>query len=146
MNTLFYIVIIVVILGCNNKHSSIKTLPEKSNVSSNGLESPTAIGLEKLAKTIEYIHVSYAAISCSCAQWVLNRKSKQDLSKSEQIFIEPANEHLINPNNEWDGKTLPYEFKLRGSFYTEKGFPENYYTKGEPKPARVFRYNYIEKL
>ena len=71
-------------------------------------------------RKIETLMLTYYAISCSCAQWVLNRKSKQDLSKSEQIFIEPANEHLINSNNEWDGKTLPYEFKLRGSFYTEK--------------------------
>src|SRR5688572_18128192 len=133
MNTLFYIVTIAVFLGCNNKNSSIKVPPEKSNESTNGLFSPKSISLEKLGKTIEYIHVSYAAISCSCAQWVLNPKPKQDLSESEQIFIEPANDSLLNPNNEWDGITLPYEFKLRGSFYTEEGYPENYHAKGDPK-------------
>src|SRR5687767_10999527 len=146
MNTLLYIVMIVIILGCINNHSTIQTPPVESNQSTNGIFSPRPIGLEKLGKTIEYINVSYAAISCSCAQWVLNPKPNQDLSESEQIYIEPANDSLINPNSDWDGKTLPYQFKLRGSFYTEKGYPENYYAKGDPRPARVFRYTYIKKL
>src|SRR5688572_28749120 len=146
MHHKFYILILLGFLGCNSKQSTTNTLPEKNNVSSNGLFSPKAIGSEKLCKSQETIKVGYAAIACPCAQWILNPKPGKDLTESELIYLEPGNDSLINLNKEWDGKTLPYEFNLKGSFYSELGFPENYITKGQPKPARVFRYISIEKL
>ncbi len=92
------------------------------------------------------IDVSYQAISCECAQWLENRIIC-DTCVKEYIFLEPADEHLINADKLWNGNNIPLTVKLTGQYYSGIGFPRNYKAnKGVPDPARVFRYTQIEVI
>ncbi|MGZ4038012.1 MAG: hypothetical protein ACXVPQ_09315 [Bacteroidia bacterium] len=98
---------------------------------------------EKLENKTSSITVSYGGVACECAQWVLTGKA----DKREYIYLEPASKKLIDAEKIWDGMHLPLQFKLRGKFYNGIGFPQNYHPeKGDPGPARVFRYDKIEIL
>lgn len=89
----------------------------------------------------EEIIIHYAAISCNCAQWTItNSKSK------EHIYLERNNNKIIDADKIWDGKTLPLKIKVTGYFKKEKGLPAGINLKGDPKPARVFKYDKIEIL
>lgn len=98
---------------------------------------------QQLSKKITTITVAYSAISCECAQW--NVESKKNSTDSNlNIYVEPANSKLINANSLWDGEHLPLRLKLTGQYYLKDGFPKNYKPiKGDPKPAKVFRYTAI---
>lgn len=89
----------------------------------------------------EEIIITYSAISCSCAQWqIVNSKSK------EQIYLEKNDGNVIDANKIWDGKTLPLKIKVYGSFKKEIGVPSEMNLKGNPKPARIFKYDKVEVL
>ncbi|MGZ3929343.1 MAG: hypothetical protein ACXVJG_20450 [Mucilaginibacter sp.] len=93
-------------------------------------------------KTVTIV-VNYGAVACSCAQWLVSKKS----NTQEYIYLEPLNKLLPNAEDIWDGKNLPLQLRLTGRFYKQKGYPQNYYQgKGTPEPAKVFRYEKIEIL
>lgn len=81
---------------------------------------------------------SYSAIACPCAQWKV-------AGEKENVYLERENEKLKDVNKLWDGETLPFKVAVRGKFKTEKGIPKGY-TKGQPKPAKIFVYSQIEVL
>ena len=96
-----------------------------------------------LESKVSVVTVSYGAVACTCAQWII-KKSNGD---QEYIFLEPANKNLTNSDGIWDGEHLPLQLKLTGRFYKQKGYPKNYHpTKGNPEPARVFKYDKIRIL
>jgi len=98
---------------------------------------------EKLENKTLVITVSYGAIACECAQWMLVKNK----GEREYIFLEPASKQLINARHIWDGNHLPLQLRLTGKFYIGTGFPENYkLEKGGDDPAKVFRYDKIEIL
>jgi hypothetical protein len=100
--------------------------------------------VKTLNDTVLTIIVSFAAISCECAQWIVgdaqsNFESPADL---EHIFLVKAENKLPDADTLWDGVTLPLKLQLTGRFYREIGYPPNYKPgKGDPMPARVFRYS-----
>ncbi|MFM2363855.1 MAG: hypothetical protein RLZZ316_2757, partial [Bacteroidota bacterium] len=45
----------------------------------------------------------------------------------------------------YDGTNIPLRISVTGQFYSKQGYPANYFpTKGDPKPAKVFRYDKIK--
>lgn len=99
---------------------------------------------QKLTGKTITIDVSYSAILCECAQWIETRLINPDKTKDLNIYLEPGNTKLINADTLWDGIHLPLQLRLTGQYYLAKGFPKNYKpAKGNPKPARVFRYTKI---
>ncbi|MFD1603179.1 hypothetical protein ACFSJW_06235 [Flavobacterium artemisiae] len=93
------------------------------------------------SKKEEEIIVLYSAISCSCAQWqIVNSNSK------ENIYLERSNTKIVDADKIWNGKTLPLKIKVFGNFKEEIGLPAEMKFKGDPKPARVFKYDKIEVI
>ncbi|RYU92404.1 hypothetical protein EWM62_02920 [Mucilaginibacter terrigena] len=92
-----------------------------------------------LDKKQSTIVVTYAYIGCPSAQWAINDR-RMHTPEREHIFLEPANDKLPNADNMVDGSHI-IKIKITGRFYNEKGYPKKYHpTKGNPAPARVFRY------
>ena len=103
------------------------------------------INKRKLLPEILTIYVSYQTFSCECAQWLDHKKDSCFACDKEYIFLEPANKHLANADNLWDGENLPLTLKLTGQYYSGIGFPKKHKAnKGNPPPAKVFRYTKIE--
>ena len=85
------------------------------------------------------IEVTYAAVACPCAQWVLDIKAPPE--EREYIYLERGNQALPDADRLWDGKHLPLKFRLKGHFKPGKGLPPRYkQAKGGADPARVFQY------
>jgi hypothetical protein len=85
------------------------------------------------------IVVSYGAIGCTCAQWAIQTKSPG--KHPEYIYVERGKAGLPDADDLWDGTNIPLQLRLTGHFKPGKGFPEGLFpTKGNPDPARVFRY------
>jgi hypothetical protein len=98
-------------------------------------------GLNGQTKSLD---VSYAAIMCTCPQW-FETKYANDTSKIERFYLEPASDKVISTNTLYDGTNLPLRVSVTGQFYSKKGYPANYFpTKGDPEPAKVFRYDRIK--
>ena len=94
-------------------------------------------------KTIT-INVSYAAIGCTCPQWSETKQMNDTLNGRQYFYLEQGSESIANADTLFDGTHLP-QFTLTGQFYDKEGYPKNYKpTKGDPKPARVFKYNKIK--
>lgn len=96
------------------------------------------IEMDSLPTTIE---VNYGHVACPCAQWIINDKGIDD---REYIYVEPANSKVK------DAESFLYDYwvvqvKLTGKFYKQPGYPVGYDpVKGNPKPARVFRYSKLK--
>ncbi|MFT3794290.1 hypothetical protein [Flavobacterium sp.] len=84
------------------------------------------------------ITVSYAALSCSCAQW--------KMPDGEHIYLERANAKLPDAHTLWDGENLPLVVAVTGTFRNKPGWPKGLKFKGNPEPAKVFVYDKIETL
>ena len=101
--------------------------------------------VKSLEDKVESITVSYSAISCPCAQWKVERVDGEISTTEERIFLSRANTGLPNADTFWNGVTLPLRLVLAGNFYKEVGYPPGYRpAKGEPKPARVFKYSLLK--
>lgn len=88
------------------------------------------------------LDISYAVQSCTCPQWFETKKQKPFNENVEYFYLEPANSKKIQADTLFDGINLPLRIIVTGQFYLKKGYPANYFpTKGDPEPARVFRYN-----
>ena len=90
------------------------------------------------------IIVSYGYVGCTCAQWVINDQ-RMNTTKAEYIYLERANKRLIKADNLPDG-LHSMMIKVTGYFNAEKGLPRNFPVKGDPAPARVFRYSKIQEI
>ena len=66
-------------------------------------------------------------------------------TKAEYIYLERANKRLIKADNLPDGLHTMM-IKVTGYFNAEKGLPRNFPVKGDPAPARVFRYSKIQEI
>jgi len=98
-------------------------------------------GLNGKTKTLD---VSYAAIMCTCPQWFETKYAK-DTSKFEEFYLEPSSDKVISANTLYNGTNIPLRVSVTGQFYSKKGYPANYFpAKGDPKPAKVFRYDRIQ--
>ena len=104
-------------------------------------------------KNIEYspkndttLNLSYNAISCTCAQWSAT-KSITDTGKREYVYLEPANDKLINADELYKGNNLPIQIQVTGQIVSYAGYPTGYNpTKGNPKAETVFRYTKIKVI
>lgn len=85
------------------------------------------------------INVTYSAIACSCVQWKVENKKT-----TEYIYLERANDDILDANHLWDGKTLPLKLTIKGHFKKELGIPKNFNVKGEPELGKVFVYKEIK--
>ena len=109
--------------------------------------------LEVCKKDLEYstkddktITLSYNSISCECAQWS-ESKLITDTAKREYIYLEPANEEIINADDIYNGENLPIQIQVKGQIVDYAGFPTGYNPKkGNPISAKVFRYTKIKVL
>ena len=97
----------------------------------------------RLSGQIRTLDVSFAAISCSCAQWFETKFEKKE--SRDYIFLEASNNKLKDAETLFDGNNLPVRILVTGQFYTKKGFPTNYRpAKGSPSAERVFRYTQLK--
>lgn len=91
------------------------------------------------------IEVYYGGVLCPCAQWVPNIKAP--LKEREHIYLERGNPSLPDANTLWDGEHLPFKLRLKGRYKPGKGLPEGVdWPRGNPDPARVFRYTSLTVL
>lgn len=92
------------------------------------------------------LNLSYNAIACTCAQWS-NTKFVNQPDKGDYIYLERANNKLTDADNLWQGDNLPLQIQVTGQYVDEVGFPTGFNpAKGNPEPARVFRYIKIKVL
>lgn len=113
-------------------------------VSLNGFSQTTDFDIDKgkLIGPVQTIRFIYTATGCECAEWLDYRK--KNFKESELIFLEPASQYIINTSKLYDGTKFP-DIIVTGRFYQKKGYPKNYHpAKGNPFPARVFRYKKIK--
>lgn len=95
-------------------------------------------------KTVR-LDVSYAAIECTCPQWFETKEMNDTAYGRHYFYLEQGEDGIVYADTLFDGNNLPIQLVLTGQFYTRKGYPKNYQpTKGEPEPARVFRYEKVE--
>ncbi|MDN3583395.1 hypothetical protein [Mucilaginibacter flavus] len=88
------------------------------------------------------ITVMYGAVACTCAQWIIYPTQNR-----EYIYLEQTNKRLIDADHIWDGAHVPLHLKLTGNFDNNKGIPPSFRgAKGNPDPARIFKYTRIEIL
>ncbi|MHC0444852.1 hypothetical protein ACWA1F_05550 [Flavobacterium sp. 3-218] len=92
-------------------------------------------------KKEEVLILSYSAIDCPCAQWKIENQKN-----TKNIYLERANNKILDADKIWDGKTLPLKLRLKGYFKKDLGIPRNFSTKGNPKPGKVFLYTKIEEI
>jgi hypothetical protein len=98
-----------------------------------------------LVGRIERLKSSYAGISCPCPDWYETKNADKEGDLKEHLYLEPANTSLIQADTLFNGEYFPVIISVTGQFYNKEGYPKNYFaTKGDPKPARVFRYSAIE--
>jgi hypothetical protein len=91
------------------------------------------------------IVVSYGAIGCDCAQWAIN--TKPPAKYPEYIYLERGKAALPLANKLWDGNNIPLQLRLQEYFKSGKGLPEGvFWPRGNPTPARVFRYTSLTIL
>jgi hypothetical protein len=93
------------------------------------------------------LDVSYAVQSCTCPQWFETKEQKPFNEGVEYFYLEAANANITKADSLFNGTNIPVRISVSGQFYSKKGFPANYFpAKGDPEPARVFRYDKIELL
>ncbi|RYY68468.1 MAG: hypothetical protein EOO13_12220 [Chitinophagaceae bacterium] len=100
----------------------------------------------KPGSKVETLTLIFNAISCTCAQWSETRKSEA-INRSQNFWLEPANNELIMADTLFDGENLPLIIRVTGQVIAEKGFPKRALAKvGQNEAGRVFRYSKIEVL
>lgn len=91
----------------------------------------------------QILKVQYRAISCTCAQW----SEVENSSATEYptgFFLEPGDSSLVIADNLFEGDNFPVQVTVIGQFYAKEGYPKGYRPdKGDPIPAKVFRYTRI---
>ena len=139
------------IVSCSNSHrnSEIK-VSDTTFISDNfeNMDDTASFNVDKgnLIGKIVTLDVGYGAIECTCAQWS-ETKYSNSMNNRPEFFLEPANPSLINADALYKGDKLGIRVLVTGQFYAKKGFPKNYYpVKGDPAPARVFRYSKIKVI
>ncbi|MBF7092646.1 hypothetical protein IUY40_14005 [Flavobacterium sp. ALJ2] len=85
------------------------------------------------------IKVAYIAYGCECANWKIieDNGTKCNDNDCDEIFLEPINDKVFIPD------TIGYNgdiIELTGKFYSQKGFPKDYYSEQQPEKARVFQF------
>ena len=102
----------------------------------------------KLTGQTQTIDVSYAVIGCTCPQWFETKNVQDDSVNGRQYFyLEPASSNLISADTLFNGTNIPIRLLLSGQYYSNKGYPANYFpAKGDPEPSKVFRYNKIKVI
>ena len=95
---------------------------------------------------IETLILEYNAISCTCAKWSETKYSISN-DKKNYLWLEPANEKLIQADTLFDGEKLLIRIKVTGQIVSENGFPKRELQKvGQDEAGKVFRYTKIEVL
>lgn len=91
------------------------------------------------------LDVSYAVQSCTCPQWFETKEKKPFNEDVEYFYLETASSKITHADTLFNGINIPIQISVTGQFYLKKGYPANYFpTKGDPEPARVFRFDKIK--
>lgn len=91
------------------------------------------------------LDVSYAVQACTCPNWFETNKQTPYNDGVEYYYLEPANSKTTIADTLFNGINVPIRIIVTGQFYSKKGYPQSYFpTKGDPEPARVFRYEKIK--
>lgn len=133
----------ITILSCNTKPRTI--LKGRLKVETYSIENDKIndFNIDKGSHQpkIYTILVSYAAIECTCAQW---RYEKDPI---EHLFLDQGDIKIIDADTLYHGDNIPLQVLVTGNFYKKMAYPKGYYPeKGNPKPARVFRYTKIKVI
>ena len=100
---------------------------------------------QKVNNRTQTISVIYNAIACTCAQWTETKYDSKMIGNRKYLYLERANNNIIDADSLWNGEHLPLTLQLTGRFISESGYPKNYSpTKGNPDPAKVFQYDNIK--
>jgi hypothetical protein len=93
------------------------------------------------------LDVLYAVQSCTCPQWFETKEQKPFNEGVEYFYLETPNSKITQADTLFNGINIPIRISVTGQFYSKKGYPANYFpAKGDPEPARVFRYDKIKVL
>jgi hypothetical protein len=104
----------------------------------------TKIPIKYSAKENITLKLQYNAIECTCAKW---SNINDTLKTRDYIFLERANDKLLHADSLWIGNNLPLQIQVTGQFYFHEGYPFGFNPiKGNPDPAKVFRYEKIKIL
>lgn len=103
------------------------------------------VNKETLNGQTKTLDVSYAVQACTCPHWFETNKQTPYNDGVEHYYLEPANSKITIADTLFNGTNIPIRIIVTGQFYSKKGYPTNYFpTKGDPEPARVFRYDKIK--
>ena len=90
--------------------------------------------------------LNYNAIACTCAQWSESKYNNKP-EKRERLYLERANNTLIDADTLFNGENLPVQIQVTGQIITENGYPTGYnFTKGSSEAGKVFRYSKIKVI
>lgn len=93
------------------------------------------------------ITLSYAARSCSCPQWFESKHQEINYLEGVELFyVQPFSKEILNINDIWDGKSLPFTVKLVGYFQAEKSIPEQANKNKGYEAAITFIYSDFQVL
>jgi hypothetical protein len=93
------------------------------------------------------IKVSYAAILCTCPQWFETKNGNDTINGRQHFYLERGKAGIVDANTLYNGSNLPIQLSLTGQFYDKEGYPKDYHPlKGNPNPAKVFRYQKLKIL
>ncbi|RYZ60622.1 MAG: hypothetical protein EOO14_07130 [Chitinophagaceae bacterium] len=100
----------------------------------------------RLEEQVQTLELSYITWACDCANWATSSDLKNydgDELATHCIYVEPASLQAALPDSiGYNGDKV----RFTGQFYSNKGFPEGYSSKENPKAADVFRYTRFEIL
>jgi hypothetical protein len=142
-------VILLTTVSCSSPDG--KTTQDKSSIShiATPYAKPVNFAIDKggLSGNPINLIVNFGAIACPCAQWIETKNISDTSSNHQYFYLEPGNPEIINADTLFNGENFPIKLSLTGQFYNKVGYPENYNPpKGNPEPARVFRYEAIKIL
>lgn len=140
-------ILILFIFSCSTEPNQLNGKVETSQTQNEEEIDSAKFLIDKGALTArpERLKLSYAGISCPCADWFETKNADKEGDLKEHFYLEPGDTTLIQADTLFNGEYFPVQISVTGRFYTKEGYPKNYFpAKGDPKPARVFRYTSIE--
>lgn len=126
MNHVNFMLLTVILVSCSSISNDVVRTNEKLKDSSDKRSDSAKDTIDKGLISAEYrtLDISYAAISCPCAQWYETKDANKEGNEKEHIYLESGNERLIQADTLFNGDSIPIRILVSGQFYAHKGYPK----------------------